>query len=51
MLEQYWTRGKVQEYMYDETNPLLIRINELVKRVEALEKILESQTPSGELDS
>lgn len=45
MLEQYWTRGKVQEYMYDETNPLLIRIKELESLVESLtERISNLET-------
>lgn len=45
MLEQYWTRGKVQEYMYDETNPLVVRIKELESLVESLtERISNLET-------
>ena len=59
MLEQYWTKGKVQEYMYDETNPLVVRIKTLESLVESLteritaleEAVLELQTPSEELDT
>lgn len=45
MLEQYWTRGEVKDYMYDETNPLVVRIKELESLVESLtERISNLET-------